>query len=387
MAARGWFVGMLLSGCVFAPVATAESGAREIPHFARRYGVTCQQCHVSPPKLNEFGEAFVANGYSMPSLVARRAIPIALWVSGRSEDLAGVTGRNADGLRAYLNRVEAISGGRIVAPWLSYFVEWRAVSQESRSDGSLRDRSGRFEDLYAVAAVRQAEFTVGQFRQIGQVDVSRRLGLSEPLVLSASLAGSGGGSGRERSLRGFSPAGRSPAVRAAVVRATPSGGWRWTTAGAIPVPGEFSIPLNDEARVEASNEIEWRRKGVVLESFVRRGLTSFGGHAFYDDGNRYLANVVSTGRRSDIHWTAIAGAWRSGVATRGQWSLETEYLPSPFIGIGGRVEDRAGDGQRRAFLPYLNAHFPGTTYTVRLTIERRWQRGREATFVELGTVF
>lgn len=367
--------------------AEAEGVRNTIPHFARRYGVTCQQCHVSPPKLNAFGEAFVANGYSMPSLVPRRTAPVALWVSGRSEDLAGVTGRNADALRAYLNRVEAISGGKIVAPWLSYFVEWRAVSQESRADGSLRDRSGRFEDLFVVAAFRQGELTVGQFRQIGQVDVSRRLGLSEPVVFSASLAGPGGGTSRERSLRGFSPAGRSPAVRAAWTRATPSNGWRWTTAAGVPVPGELSIPLNDEARVEASNEIEWRRKGMVVESFVQRGLASFGAHVFYDDANRQLANAVTTGRRSDVYWTAVAGAWKSGAVTRGQWSLETEYLPSPFIGIGGRVEDRAADGASRAFLPYVNAHVPGTSYTVRLTIERRFQRGRDATFVELGTVF
>ena len=36
---------------------------------------------------------------------------------------------------------------------------------------------------------------------------------------------------------------------------------------------------------------------------------------------------------------------------------------------------------------YVNAHFPGTRYTIRLTIERRLQRGRNATLVELGTVF
>lgn len=376
----------LIGAAAVMVVAIPPQPAWGIPYFARRYGVTCQQCHVTPPKLNAFGEAFVANGYAMSGLSARRTIPLALWVSGRSESLPGLTGDQADDVRAYLNRVELISGGKLVAPWLSYFVEWRPVSQESRSDGTLRDRAGRFEDLFVTAVRGPAELTVGQFRQIAQVDVSRRLGLSEPLALGSGLPGIGGGTARERGLRGFSPAGRSPAVRAGWNR-TLAGDWRWSTTAGLPVAGELSIPLTDEARVEASNEIEWRPKGVVVESFVRRGIASFGGHAFYDDGDRFLVNLVTTGERLSLHWTAVAGALKSGEVTRGQWSLETEYLPSYFVGIGGRVEDRAADGAEVAFLPYLNAHFPGTSYTVRLTVERRFQRGRNATLVELGTVF
>lgn len=341
---------------------------------------------MSPPKLNAFGEAFIAAGYENPGLRARRTWPFALWISGRSESFVGIPDDVADRLRAYMNRVELISGGKAGAPWLSYFVEWRPLSVESRGNGTLRDRSGRFEDLFFTASRGAAELTAGQFRQIGQVDVSRRLGLSEPLLLGASLPGAAGGSSREVSLRGFAPAGRSPAVRAAWNAPVPDG-WRWTTAAGLPVPGEFSIPLNEEAKVEASNEIEWRPKGFVLESFVRRGLASFGGHVFYDDSERYLANAIGTGNVRAFHWTGIAGmAKRAGILA-GQWSVEGEYLPHSFIGLGGRVEDRAADGTGVAYLPYFNAHFPGTRYTIRLTVERRIQRGRNATFVELGTLF
>lgn len=367
---------------------TAESSSRtmtRIPHFARMYGVTCKQCHVAPPKLNRFGEEFFARGYAMPNLTARRTVPISVWVSGRSDALP-VPANARDNLAAYLNRVELISGGKVIAPWLSYFVEWRPVSQEARGDGTLRDRGGRFEDLFVVAAKRNTEITVGQFRQIAQVDASRRLGLSEPLVLSASLAGTGGGSGRERSLRGFSPSGRAPAVRAAWIQPL-GGGWRWTTAAAVSAPGEFSIPLNDEARIEASNEIEWRRKGFLVESFARRRLASVGGHVFYDNSRRYLAQAITTGSRSALHWTAIGGAAKAGDLLAGRWSVEAEYLPRYFVGLGGRVEDRAADNADVAVLPYVNVHFPGTRYTVRLTVERRFQGSRSATLVELGTIF
>lgn len=366
--------------------AIAPVTAHAIPYFARKYGVTCAQCHVSPPKLNAFGEAFVAAGYESPALVARSTWPLALWISGRSESLAGVPDEDADRLRAYMNRVEVISGGKAGVPWLSYFVEWRPLSMESRANGTLRDRAGRFEDLFLTASRGRAELTAGQFRQIGQVDVSRRLGLSEPLVLAASLPGSAGGSSRQVSLRGFAPAGRSPALRAAWT-STSASGWRWTTGVGLPVPGEFSVPLNDEAKIEASNEIEWRPKGILLESFARRGLASFGGHFFYDDSERFLANAVTTGSHRSFHWTGIAGASRRRGILAGQWSVEAELVPHSSAVFGGRIEDRAADGAGLAWIPYFNTHFPGTRYTVRLTVERRIQRGRNATFLEMGTVF
>ncbi|MGQ0704411.1 MAG: hypothetical protein ACT4PM_14955, partial [Gemmatimonadales bacterium] len=351
----------------------------------RKYGVSCNQCHVLPPKLNAYGERFLAQGYWMPGLVPRRTWPFAVWVSGRadriprSDELGRLT-------KAYLNRIEVISGGKVVAPWLWYFAEWRPVSFETRGDGTLRDRSGRFEDLFVTATAGPLEAQLGQFRQIAQVDVSRRVGLSEPVTLSGSLPGGGDGTPREIALRALSPAGRSPAVRMAWNPAVGTG-WRFTAAAGLPLPGEFSIPLTKEARDEASNEIEWDPKGVVLEAFLRRGLTSLGGHAFLDGGGRFLANAVMTGSRQQLHWTVVAGVARWSGVTRGQWSAEGEYYLSQFIGFGGRGENRTDDGAGTAFLPHLNIHFPGSRYTFRLTLEQRIQRDRGATLLEFGTVF
>lgn len=55
-----------------APVpAEATAGFRadvvsRIPAFARKYGTSCQTCHVMPPRLNAYGEAFRLNGYQLP---------------------------------------------------------------------------------------------------------------------------------------------------------------------------------------------------------------------------------------------------------------------------------------------------------------------------------
>lgn len=318
----------------------------------------------------------------MPTLPPGRSTwPFAVWASGRSDDIPAV-----DGLRTYLNRLEIISGGKLVRQWLSYFVEWRTVSLEARSDGSLRDRSGRFEDLFLIATAGSGELNAGQFRLVGQVDVSRRLSLSEPMVLSSSLPGQGGATPRRTSLRGFAPAARSPAVRASWHQPMEPG-WRWTTSVAVPFPGEFSLPLTGEARGEASNEFETSPKGVMVEGFARRGLFSFGGHAFYDHSNRFLAHAVTTGSRGAVHWTAMVGAARYADTTRGRWSLEGEYLPWSPLGVGSRIENLSRDGRPPSVVAYLNAHFPGTRYTLRLTLERRFERDRGATLLEVGTVF
>ncbi len=38
---------------------------REIPAFARKYGMRCSACHLAVPVLNAYGQAFKDNGYRM----------------------------------------------------------------------------------------------------------------------------------------------------------------------------------------------------------------------------------------------------------------------------------------------------------------------------------
>ncbi|MDQ3713580.1 MAG: hypothetical protein M3388_15340, partial [Acidobacteriota bacterium] len=174
----GCFVLFCLVG-IFAPVRFAPArfspvqkvGA--VPHFARKFDTNCNTCHVLPPKLNAFGESFLARGYRMPEGWKERnaastdsksadqdvaaspqntdsklvkfgkAIPnwVSVWNSGRYEN------SNSRFSKAYVNRVEVISAGHIGKSPFSYFVEWRPVSFETNSNGTLRDRSGRFEDV------------------------------------------------------------------------------------------------------------------------------------------------------------------------------------------------------------------------------------------------
>lgn len=366
-------------------IALAEAGDRTIPYFARKYGVACSTCHVTPPKLNEAGEEFLARGYRFAAeRTARPTIPAALWVSTRGDWLPG----SAESV-PYVNRVEVISGGPLFGESRSYFLEWRAVSLEAQADGSLRDRSGRFEDLFAQQELsRDLLLVLGQFRMLTQVDVSRRLSLSEPAALSTSLAGEPASTSRLTSLRGFSQAGRAPAVRlqwfGSAGARSPADGWALVTT--VPWPGEFSIPLTDEARENAGFELEGTPKGVFLESYYRRALNSVGLHAFVGDG-RWLAGGIGTLRRGPW-FSAIALTLAHRDESFGRWTWDNEWIPSQWVALGLRVEDRAGDSLDPAAAPYVNAHWPGTRYTVRLTVEHRVQNGRRgSTAVELGTVF
>jgi len=60
------FKRMALFGCAGLVVMVSGIPARAVPAFARKYGTSCQTCHIAYPKLNAFGEAFRVLGYRMP---------------------------------------------------------------------------------------------------------------------------------------------------------------------------------------------------------------------------------------------------------------------------------------------------------------------------------
>lgn len=242
------------------------------PQFARSTGRSCISCHIAPPKLNQWGEAFRARGYRLPDdAKSRPTVPFAVWLTGRYEDRSP-----GDLQEFYLPKVELISGGRIGDLPLSYFVEWRVVSLDLRSNGTLRDRGGRFEDAFINWEINDRNaLTVGQFRSLNQYDVSLRLSVSEPVVFSASLPGAPSSNSRIQGLRGFAPSGRSPGLtytlRSIDGPLASDGLFHFVN---VPFVGELSLPLSEEARREASFELEGPAKGVFLETFYRRKLNS-----------------------------------------------------------------------------------------------------------------
>ena len=230
-------------------------------------------------------------------------------------------------------------------------------------------------------------FKAGQFRLLNQIDDSRKLGLSTPLVIGAKISGSGTGSARERSLRAFAPNGRSPSV-SLMHRSLPGphAANGWFNIVSLVFPGEFSIPITDEARVEASFEFESDPKGVFLESFYRKGLSSVGAHLFMDDGRSMgsLLGVYNRGR-----WFSRLGLGYGRVTgeTNARFTLESEFVPYDFLSGGVRLDHQTEVDNGTSFVSNVNLQWPLTEWTLRLAVEHRVRSDNHVTLGELSLVF
>ena len=368
-------------------LSVGQENAQAVPYFARKYKMGCTTCHVIPPKLNQFGENFLARGYRMaeaPSLEkSEKTWPFAVWATWR-----GQWDASRDRGRGLPNRVEIISGGPLGRTRVFYFVEWLPVSQEVGSNNTRVERHGRFEDLFVSLPLGSAYLTIGQFRALAQVDVSRRLSLSEPLAFSTGLAGERARTGRLTALRSFSLSGRSPAIRLSHhwVRG-PRRADGWYNSVTLPFAGEWVIPLNSRVHRERGFEFELRPKGALLESYYRHGLSSFGGHAFLG-GDRRLFGLVGAYNFGPFFSTAAVGFARERTGQKDtRFSWENEIIPTRWLALGLRVDDRTGPGRPAALIPHVNVEFPLTSYTVRITAEHRQQRASRQWLLEVGVVF
>jgi len=358
------------------------------PQFARKYNTSCQTCHVAPPKLNQTGENFLANGYRFASdsgisPTAGKAFPMAVWATGR-----GTWELSRDRARGLVNRVELISAGPIKKTAAFYFVEWLPVSQEVGSNGQRVERHGRFEDVFVSAPLGPVYLTVGQYRSLSQIDVSRRLSVSEPLAFTTGVAGERARTGRLTSLRSFSLSGRSPAIRL-------SHHWYrgkqaadgWYNSVTVPFAGEFVIPLTSRVHRERGFEFEFRPKGVFLESYYKHRLSSIGAHAFIGDGRRLIGTVGSYNYRNLFTTLAVGFAHELNDTNDTRVSWETEWVPRRWVALGLRLDDRTGANRPLAVIPHMNFYFPLTRYTFRVTAEHRQQRLNRQWLLEAGIVF
>lgn len=374
---------LLLTWCAIGVFSDLQK-AYGVPYFARKHNANCNTCHVIPPMLNQFGEDFLANGYSFPkSEHTKKTWPFALWLTQ-----SGEAQHSNDIDKTFPNKVELISGGPIGNSPVSYFLEWRILSQQTRSDGSLKDRSGRFEDLFIIYKVSNSlNLKAGQYRLLNQIDDSRKLGLSSPVVIGAKIPGSGGSDAREKSLRAFAPNGRSPSV-SVEHRSMPGGHAAdgWFNIVSLVFPGEFSIPLTDEARDEASFEFGSEPKGVFGESFYREGLSSVGAHLFIDDG-RSMGSLMGVHNRGRWFSRLGLGFGRFGGETNARFTLEHELIPADFFSVGARLDHQTEVENGTSLLTNINLQWPRTLWTLRLVLEQRIHSDNHATRAELSLIF
>jgi len=393
----------IVGGAIFSNTSHAT------PQFARTYGLNCTACHTLPPMLNARGQDFLQRGLR-PSpdsdLPVFDTAPLAAWITARQEDRL-----DRDFGEGYLPKVELISGGPIPIPGyveenFSYFLEWRTISLETLSNGTLRDRSGRFEDAYINwQATDRFQVTAGQFRSLSQVDVSRRLSVSEPIVFSTSQPGDPvPGNARVTSLRAFSPAGRQPGLMfqyQSIKGESDADGLFYSAV--LPFVGEWSLPITPEAHREASFVSQGPPKGVFLETYYRQDLNTIGAHAFIDD-DRWLftmvgaLNYTASPLTKDVYLTGALGWDGSDVdPDRTRSSIEALYIPTFAecdchpggcrVGYGFRAERVTGPGTVPAYVPFVVLSSPNKGYTYLTQIEYRHQENNRSFLLDFSFLF
>ncbi len=123
--------------------------AQALPVFAHRYGLTCQACHTTVPHLNDFGKAFAANGFRLPS-PPRGANPVAVKVN-----LAYSSDATPGLPKAIVDEVELLTGGAL-GQHFNYFFEQYVIDGGQiglTRDAWLQYNSGR-------SHVRAGQFTL-----------------------------------------------------------------------------------------------------------------------------------------------------------------------------------------------------------------------------------
>lgn len=145
--------------------------ASAIPAFARRYGVSCNLCHSTVPRLNAYGEAFAGNGFELvvgeeprdtiqtgdPLLRLLRRLDLAVRMDLFATALAPVRRDGADIDLQLPYGVKLLSGGPL-ANRISYYMYFYMT--ERGEIAGLEDAYVQFTDIggSGVSAI------VGQFQ-------------------------------------------------------------------------------------------------------------------------------------------------------------------------------------------------------------------------------
>ena len=108
-----------------------------LPVFTHQYQVSCSKCHSVIPHLNEFGAAFMANGYRIPGVKPGNVIPISAKANVVDSSENQGDGPDGAGLPKFIvDEIEVFAAGGI-GERSSYLVEQYLV--DGGQPGLLRD--------------------------------------------------------------------------------------------------------------------------------------------------------------------------------------------------------------------------------------------------------
>lgn len=125
------------AAAVILAVSWRPTSVTALPIFSHEYDVSCSKCHSIVPRLNEFGAAFMANGYRIPGVKPGPAFPISAKANLLASSENQGSGDNGAGLpKQIVDEIELFTAGGI-GDRSSYLVEQYVV--DGGEHGSLRD--------------------------------------------------------------------------------------------------------------------------------------------------------------------------------------------------------------------------------------------------------
>jgi len=162
MSGRFWLLraALPLSGLLlgWSALASRPLPTTAIPIFAHQYDVTCAKCHSVIPHLNEFGAAFMANGYRIPGVKPGPAFPISAKTNLLASSQNQGDGPNGAGLpKDIVDELELFTAGAIGSR-ASYLVEQYAV------DGGM---PGLTRDAWAIDRINPWDAKIPVYAQAG----------------------------------------------------------------------------------------------------------------------------------------------------------------------------------------------------------------------------
>jgi len=166
---RSWVRSLAL--VVVTVVGVMPRSALAIPAFARKYRVSCMQCHAPVPRLNAFGEAFAGNGFEFAVgepprdtvatgdalLRLQSDLPLAIRYDAYLRGLTKATGNDnaIDFQTPWV--IKLLSGGQ-VADKISYYIYF--LLMERGEVAGLEDAYLQFTDVAGTGV----SLIVGQFQ-------------------------------------------------------------------------------------------------------------------------------------------------------------------------------------------------------------------------------
>lgn len=158
-----------------------SSLAAAMPAFARQYGISCAVCHDAFPRLNDFGESFIANNYRLPNWREtmldtgddRLALPKYLPLAIRAQ--AYVQGRDAEQVDLATGPTSNDSDFDIQSPYLIKLLSSAPLSDQITYYfyGIFAEKGGNGETIIEDAWFRYGDVAdTGVGAQLGQFQVS-----------------------------------------------------------------------------------------------------------------------------------------------------------------------------------------------------------------------